>query len=237
MTPIVHFNRLDILPERQAVLRSQGMADGTTPRGQVPTLLTEGLDLFNETCEPVGMIAELQTSDFREIYRGEGKNARDTPLEYIFPQADALALFALNMGSEVSLRIEELFTGNNFALGYMLDTVASLAADRAVEACETSFLDDLVQRALVQPDHCALSYSPGYCGWHITGQKKLFQQLQPEKIGITLNDSCLMTPLKSVTGVLVAGRKDIHLFKPNYEFCHDCRTGSCRPRMKKLSAE
>ncbi|MBA7600763.1 MAG: hypothetical protein GH143_04235 [Calditrichaeota bacterium] len=234
MTPVVQLNRSDILPEREAVLRFQGMADGATVQGQVPALLTEALDIFNKTCEPMGIIAELSTNEFREIFRGEGENNRDTPLDHIFPQADALALFALTVGGEVSRRIEDLFAENDFALGYMLDTVASLAADKAVEVCEASFMHDLVQRGLARPDHRALSYCPGYCGWHLTGQKKLFQYLQPEKIGITLNDSCLMTPLKSVTGVLAAGRKDIHLFETNYTFCHDCRTYSCRQRMKKL---
>ena len=234
MTPKVQFSRSEILPEREAVLRFQGMAGGVPVQDQVTALLAEALDIFNETCEPVGIIAELSTNEFREIFRGEGENNRDTPLDHIFPQADALALFALTVGGEVSRRIEDLFAENDFALGYMLDTVASLAADKAVEVCEASFLHDLVQRRLTRPDHHALSYSPGYCGWHLTGQKKLFQYLQPEKIGITLNDSCLMTPLKSVTGVLAAGRKDIHLFETNYTFCRDCRTYSCRQRMKKL---
>lgn len=234
MTPVVQLNRSDILPEREAVLRFQGMAEGATVQGQVAALLTEALDIFNKTCEPMGMIEELSTNEFREIFRGEGENNRDTPLDHIFPQAEALALFALTVGGEVSRRIEDLFAENDFALGYMLDTVASLAADKAVEVCEASFLHDLVQRWLTRPDHRALSYSPGYCGWHLSGQKKLFQHLQPEKIGITLNDSCLMTPLKSVTGVLAAGRKDIHLFETNYTCCRDCRTYSCRQRMKKL---
>ena len=237
MTPVVQLNRSDILPGREAVLRFQGMAEGATVQGQVAALLTEALDIFNKTCEPMGIIEELSTNEFREIFRGEGENNRDTPLDHIFPQADALALFALTVGGEVSRRIEDLFAENDFALGSMLDAVASLSADKAVEVCEASFLHDLVQRGLARPDHRALSYSPGYCGWHLTGQKKLFQYLQPEKIGITLNDSCLMTPLKSVTGVLAAGRKDIHLFETNYTFCRDCRTYSCRQRMKKLMDE
>jgi len=234
MTPVVQLKRSDILPEREAVLRYQGMAEGVTVQGQIAALLSEALDIFSKTCEPMDIIEELSTNEFREIFRGDGDNSHDTPLEHIFPQADALALFALTVGDEVSRRIEDLFAGNDFALGYMLDTVASLAADKAVEVCEASFLHDLVQRRLTRPDHRALGYSPGYCGWHLTGQKKLFQYLQPEKIGITLNDSCLMTPLKSVSGVLAAGRKDIHLFETNYAFCRDCKTYSCRQRMKKL---
>ena len=61
-----------------------------------------------------------------------------------------------------------------------------------------------------------LRYSPGYCGWHISGQRRLFAHLRPERIGITLHDSYLMEPLKSVSGVLIAGAKEIHAFADTY---------------------
>jgi hypothetical protein len=83
-------------------------------------------------------------------------------------------------------------------------------------------------------DGAALRYSPGYCGWHVSGQKRLFRSLEPERIGITLTDSCLMQPLKSVSGVIVAGPKEVHRFSPNYSFCRHCETHSCRERLRAL---
>jgi hypothetical protein len=77
----------------------------------------------------------------------------------------------------------------------------------------------------------ALAYSPGYCGWHVTGQRKLFKYLRPEEIGITLNASCLMQPLKSVSGVLVVGPGHVHKFQPTYSFCETCREKQCRERI------
>lgn len=48
-------------------------------------------------------------------------------------------------------------------------------------------------------------FSPGYCGWHITEQKKIFSLLPQDICGITLNDSCLMHPIKSISGVIGIG--------------------------------
>ena len=70
-----------------------------------------------------------------------------------------------------------------------------------------------------------LRYSPGYCGWHVSGQINLFNTLTPEKIGITLGESCLMNPLKSVSGVLVAGPPNIHISTPTVAIK---LTGSCQ---------
>ncbi|MFH1765721.1 MAG: vitamin B12 dependent-methionine synthase activation domain-containing protein, partial [Gemmatimonadota bacterium] len=79
-----------------------------------------------------------------------------------------------------------------------------------------------------------LPYSPGYCGWHITGQKELFAFLDPQQIGISLNASCLMSPIKSVSGVLVVGHPEIHDFENDFDFCFDCATWECRSRIASL---
>jgi hypothetical protein len=75
-----------------------------------------------------------------------------------------------------------------------------------------------------------LLYSPGYCGWHISGQKKLFEFLRPERIDIRLNERFLMIPLKSISGVLVAGAAEIHHISERYPFCDHCQSPTCRER-------
>jgi hypothetical protein len=82
-----------------------------------------------------------------------------------------------------------------------------------------------------------LRYSPGYCGWDITGQRQLFQALRPEEVGITLRESCLMEPLKSISGVLVAARPEAHRFDNTYPFCTTCTTQTCRSRIAAIDSE
>ena len=68
----------------------------------------------------------------------------------------------------------------------------------------------------------------------ISGQARIFQFLCPEEIGITLNASYLMQPIKSVSGVLVVGRREIHSFVPKYPFCDGCDTHQCLDRMRSV---
>jgi len=230
----VRLSVTDILPQREAVLRSQGFPEGATVKVNIQALLAEALADFSRLAEPKDLLTEVSIAEFAEIFHGEGHNAPDTPLERIFPRAARLALFAVTMGGEVSTRISDCFSRNDFALGAMLDAVASLAATNAVAICEQNFSGGGAQDEDDTGGYAVLSYSPGYCGWHISGQGRLFQFLQPERIGIALNDSFLMTPLKSVTGVLVGGRPEIHLFESNYPFCSSCRDYSCRERLEQL---
>jgi hypothetical protein len=66
-------------------------------------------------------------------------------------------------------------------------------------------------------------YSPGYCGWNVAEQHKLFSLLPPEPCGIVLNSSSLMSPIKSVSGIYVAGK---NLEKRGYG-CSICTMEDC----------
>lgn len=224
----------DLLPQPDQVLHDQGLKKGAQVRELIYNLAEDALGIFSLTARPKGLLSKCSLDEFEGIFFGEGKNAAENPLENIYPKADHLALFALTMSHEVDLKIRELFETEDFALGAMVDSAASMATDRAVKIAENGFYSNLSKDSSGSPDLCVLSYSPGYCGWDITGQRRLFEFLKPEKIGITLNESFLMTPLKSVTGVLVAGGKKIHMFKNNFRFCRDCKDPTCQERMKRI---
>ena len=236
MNGLLEFELKDIMPSREDVLLNQGMPSGVEVPEKIESVLGEAMRKFEESVAPVGVIRELTAEEFDPIFTGEGGNAEDVLLARIYPDADNLALFALTMGYEVSREIEELSNTNEFASGSMLDATASIAADNASEVMERLFLEDLSTRAVVAPDQFVFGYSPGYCGWHITAQRKLFEFLDPGRINITLNESCLMTPLKSVTGLLVSGTGDIHLFEPKFGYCRSCMHRSCQERLRKISS-
>ncbi len=235
MNGIVRIDLAEITPDPEAVLRKQGIREASSAGKRILELLSRAMDLFRNSARPEGLISELEKEEFGKIFEGEGRNADPTPLGAIYPRADALALFAVTIGEVVSAEIEKLFEDRDFAMGLILDTVASLAADRATVLSENLFFEELSGRGIVTAGDSVLSYSPGYCGWHLSGQKMLFRSLEPGRIGITLNESYLMRPLKSVTGVLVSGKKEIHAFEMNYPFCSLCRSHTCRQRIERLS--
>ncbi len=224
----------EVKPCRDDVLRTQGIPAGKEPIEHVETLFRNAIQLFLRFSRPVGVIVEISIPEFEIVYRGEGLNEEETPLNEIFRKADDLALFVLTMGDEVSRKIDELFQSNDFALGSMLDAVASCGADEAADIVTNHFSNLLSSKGRISPLIGILRYSPGYCGWHVSGQKKLFEILHPEDIGVMLLDSFIMKPLKSVSGVLVAGRRDIHDFRDSYPFCKQCKTHSCRDRIRAL---
>lgn len=236
MREIIEISISDVAPERNKILMNQGISSEKELPEKVKKLLKGAMELFLKFSHPKGIISDISIHQFETIYEGEGLNEKVTPVNEIFRKADNLALFAVTIGEEVSQKIDELFTANEFALGSMLDSVASAGTDKTADIIEKHLFDLLINKGEITPSTGVLRYSPGYCGWHISGQKKLFEFLHPEDIGITLLESYLMKPLKSISGVLVAGKKEIHKIEDSYPFCSQCKTHSCQKRIKLLSS-
>lgn len=219
------------LAARDEVLRLQGIAPGQPVPPRIDALLDEATGMYLDLAEPRAIVADIGAAEFAAVYRGEGRNSHETPLEAIVPLADRLAVAAATVGARVSDRIDELFDRRDPALGCMLDSIASAAADRLADLLGPWYLSTIPGR----PDWHVLVYSPGYCGWDVSGQRALFDVLRPEVVGITLNESCLMQPLKSISGVLVTGAARIHRFHPTYSFCDRCQEKQCRERFASLA--
>jgi hypothetical protein len=236
VTETLGFTPADVSPDRGAVLAQLGIPEGTILSERIERLITQASGLLAESAAPAGVFAELPVAEFAEVCRGEGRNAPDAVVGTIAPQAEHLAFFAVTLGPRTSDVLAGLFAGTDFALAYVLDAMASVGADELAGLAEQRYAAALRERGWRTPDGAVLRYSPGYCGWDITGQRKLFARLRPEGIGLTLNDSCLMRPLKSVSGVLVAGPRAIHRFPPTYDFCERCEERTCRDRLAALVA-
>jgi hypothetical protein len=236
MTDTLKFSVEETLPDLHSVLAYQGIASPVQAPARIQDMAEHAIGTLADLAAPVGIISDISVEEFSVVYDGEGHNEPITPVGEIHVRSHALALFAVTMGRAVSDRIGECFAGGDCAGGAMLDAAASAAADGLAAGMEGYFVDTLAQSDSPIRDLGVLRYSPGYCGWHITGQRRLFHYLKPERIGITLNDSCLMQPIKSVSGVLIAGPKEIHVFANSYPFCAECEDEGCRERIRSMLA-
>jgi hypothetical protein len=115
--------------------------------------------------------------------------------------AEAAAFFACTIGSQMEERAAARFREGDPVTGHFIDTVTSVAVERAADA-----LHDAIARRMRE---CGLGvtnrFSPGYCGWPVAQQHELFSFFPDKFCGITLTDSALMLPKKSVSGMIGIG--------------------------------
>lgn len=227
----------EVIPTVAEVLEAQGMAGRQNIPARIMSLLDSALDIFKQLAEPRGMLEEIPVAGFSEIYEGNSNNSGECPVPGIVARADAIAVFAATMGDALINKSSELFAKGGPALGFMLDAVNSAGAERLGRLMCQKFLELLPEEKHRGKKLKAQYYCPGHCGWHLSGQERLFQILHPEEIGIRLTSSWAMFPTKSISGVLVAGDIAIHRFKPAFSFCNICKEHKCVQRLRLLESE
>lgn len=135
-----------------------------------------------------------------------------------------LGLVVCTVGEAIEERIEALFVEREFPLAYMLDSLASVAAEALAEGLHRQLCADrLAQNLKVTPRE-----SPGYPRWPIEEQRKVFALLPADTIGVHLNPYCIMTPRKSISFVVGIGA-DARMGSSNSP-CRSCDMHGCAYR-------
>lgn len=131
---------------------------------------------------------------------------------------EKIAVFAVTAGEAMQELIREASESGDVFNQFMLDAVGSEIAECAADKIEALI------RAESQGDGLGITnrFSPGYCGWHVREQKKLFALLPDKFCGITLSESSLMYPLKSVSGIIGMGPQVVRR-EYNCELCEDSK--------------
>ena len=111
---------------------------------------------------------------------------------------DSIILFAATIGLEIDRSILK-YSRLSPALALCIQAVG---AERIEALCDRFFLD-LQGKFALQHSSLTPRFSPGYGDLPIEIQREIFTALSCEKnIGLTLNESFLMSPTKSVTAII-----------------------------------
>jgi len=111
------------------------------------------------------------------------------------------ALFICTIGQGISRRSQDLLAGDDPVLGYIFDLLGSMIVESATDQLQM----EIKRMALSEGLLITNRYSPGYCNWSVADQHKLFSFFPPNCCGISLTDSALMHPIKSVSGIIGLG--------------------------------
>jgi len=134
-------------------------------------------------------------------------------------EATKVALFVCTAGEYFTTKTNALNNAGDIMEGYILDAIGSLTVEKAMDKIQQQLAET------VKPENQKISnrYSPGYCNWHLSGQEFLFKLIGENRTGISINSSCLMTPRKSVSGLIGIGEK----IKTRDYGCEICNNATC----------
>lgn len=146
-------------------------------------------------------------------------------ITHAMKNADYYALFTVTIGKGFDDYCRKYKEDDDMLRAFITDALGSILA----EAVVARLVDHLKNESESNGLHISNNYSPGYCNWKLVEQRKLFHFFPKEQSGISLTDSCLMLPVKSVSGIIAIGKN----VKKHPYGCAICNMKSCIMNKKK----
>lgn len=218
---------LDITRER--IEKFMGYDPGAAPE-PFPEMIDFVLEKIPSYCDIRGgfRLFDSLTLDRKkhELILGEHTFNIKKIITYQLRKADKAALFICTAGKDISNWSKKLMKQGDLMEGYVVDIVGSEIVETAMDRIQESLETEM------KSSHLGITerYSPGYCGWQVSEQPKLFSFFPNAFCGVTLSPSCLMDPIKSVSGVIGIGAKA----ERNGYICNFCDMKDCIYRNKRI---
>lgn len=141
-------------------------------------------------------VAEVKHGDIR---LSDGTCFKSPKLARGLSGAETVCCFLATVGPAVDMEVQSLMQQRRFADAYVMDAMGSMSAENVVE----QFYRRMARKQKEKNAAVTLRFSPGYCDWPIQQQRPLFRLFaRTDTPDVSLNASCLMTPSKSVSGLL-----------------------------------
>ncbi len=187
---------------------------------------------IDAACEEAALLAAPRTS--WEIYGYDcqaGKVFSDPPffiqgnvIRKHLAKAERIIFLAATVGEELERAITRHFDEGRYSHSVLLDAAATTAVEQVCDACEAMLRPQTAKEGFTM----RWRFSPGYGDWDIHAQPELLRLTRGDTIGISLTESMMLCPRKSVTAVigLVRGDETDHGAKG----CAACGKTDCPAR-------
>lgn len=148
-------------------------------------------------------------------------NVGDEILEAI-TNSERVGVFACTVSEELDAYLNSYNPLEDITEAYLSDIIGTVIVEKT-----TGVLSDyLFDMSKLESLKITNTQSPGNCGWDVDEQKKLFSILPNNYLGISLNESGMMHPVKSISGIIGIGKK----VKFKHSECNLCTSANCMYR-------
>ena len=137
----------------------------------------------------------------------------------LIKKSDSIAVFLCTAGEGIGIRSKKAMKEGDLLTGYIYDVIGSEIVESAADLMQ----NELEKTVISSGKKITNRYSPGYCGWDVTEQHKLFELVPSNFCGIRLTESALMDPIKSVSGIIGIGEN----VRFNPYTCNLCDNKNC----------
>ncbi len=202
----------DIVLDDGVLWQAMGVHKGSLPDAVTQSLTQEVKERLYATAKPKYCYRIVPEIDFKY-----GRIIAEA-----LALGDKFAVVIVTLGEEVDTLLS-YYKRTDIVKAFIADLIASELAELTSRKVISG-----IEQTLTGDEKISNAYSPGYCGWALTEQRKLFALFDEKPCGITLTESCLMLPVKSISSVLAIGK---NVVKAPYG-CEICTKTDCYKKRK-----
>ncbi len=219
------FSYDDVMVSQNELIHSVGYSDENFPH-HLSEFVDRSLEVTRDHAHPRGgfvLLADKKISVRPDHLYIDGvcfKSGRIITRH--FRNVEFFAVLLATIGSESENISKQAMSENDLLAGYFVDAASTCVVENTADAVERELQSTIEAEGLRATNR----YSPGYCGWNVEDQHKLFSFFPTEFCGVVLNESAMMIPMKSVSALIGIGEK---VQKEEYE-CEICDAEFCYRR-------
>jgi hypothetical protein len=158
----------------------------------------------------------VQEMRHEKVILAGGTRIGNGPVTTVMGGAERLAIGVCTIGPRLSNRIHEHIDSGEAVRSMLLDQLGTLAVGKLSRL----FYQWLADETTAQGLHISTYLSPGESEWSIKDQAVIFDLLDTAPIGVSLTESLLMAPVKSLS--LMAGIGPHPMGEPDTTHCDYC---------------
>ncbi len=166
-----------------------------------------------------------------EVSLGDSLVFSSKTISYVLSDCKWGAIYVATIGEGLEGEATRLMKKGEMLEATVLDAIGSTA----VLQVRLELQDTINGIAKAKGYQTIVRFSPGYCDWHVSQQKILCQSIDADLIGVRLTESCMMIPIKSISGVIGIGRLDPTKPPPCVTICK--KRASCEHKSESWDPE
>ena len=201
MGSVIFFNSINIRLPRDRIYRRLGYREHITRiderrRGEIDNDIEHALSFINIKGAGKRVVVSVKTGDRVSLSTGEVFASRD--LAKYIGDCEEVLIMGATAGDSIMEAIRKDTDSQNLTRGSILDAVASEMTDGALD-----WMCDYFNRELKRENKTVgrSRYSAGYGDLKLENQEKMYRMLELEKIEVSITESHMLIPEKSVTAI------------------------------------
>jgi hypothetical protein len=223
---VVVGDQIDIEIDRKNIYRRIGYSADCEPSARIASLIEEYVDNATQLIEPSCsyVIRGIERVQGFSVLIEDSIVFEGQVIAHLLEQCERVAVFLVTIGDRLEEMACQLSEDRFIVEAYVLDAIGSSAVEKLAEC---------VQGRIGEVAHAhglciSRRFSPGYCDWDISQQETLFRAMNGDQSGVRLSQEFLMTPQKSISGIIGIGSCNGNV--EDYNPCRTCDRVHCLGR-------